>query len=131
MTFCVPESLPLQGPEPLSSMWGSQQGGISWKWSGQLTQPHTCQAAHGGDTLAVEGHRQQCFPGVLGKSWEHFSSERKSVNGFTVRLPVLNGRLVWKMWMQRCFLIQHKEKRVAMHNCIPEKKNEEKKERMH
>lgn len=97
--------------------------------SGQdSSQSHTpVKLLMGGDTLAVVGHRQQCFPGVLGKRWEHFSMEKKSVNGFTVRLPVLNGRLVWKMWMQRHFLLQHEERRVAIHNCLPEKKLRKKK----
>lgn len=50
----------------------------------------------------------------------------KSVCGFT-RVPVLNGRPVWKIWVQRCFLIQHKEKKVDIHNCLPEKKLRKKK----
>lgn len=45
----------------------------------------------------------------------------KSVCGFT-RLSVLNWRLVWKIWVQKFFLKRHKEKRVDIHNCLPEKK---------
>lgn len=112
--------------EPLSSVWGPRWGGSSWKQPGQLTKTHT----------NLSGCPQRGHPGYGGTwalvlpqgAWEKLGALLlgKSVCGFT-RLPVLNGRLVWKMWVQRCFLIQHKEKRADIHNCLPEKKLRKKK----
>lgn len=72
---------------------------------------HTCQAAHGGDTLAVVGHRQQSFPGVLGKSWKHFCLEN-------VGAKMLHNTTQGKEWI---YMIASQEKKIeekeGMHRC--------------